>query len=87
VSFLRKNHTFHHLAGGSYIGKQEYGSTPDLDRTKISTLSHTAASVSEPSCSQARKKYFHKSKWGSIAMQASHRVMKGAICRTPEGVK
>jgi hypothetical protein len=32
VSFLKKNHTFCHPTGGSDI------STPDLDRTKISTL-------------------------------------------------
>jgi hypothetical protein len=38
VSFLRKNHTFCHPTGGSDIGKQKYGSTPDPDRTKISTL-------------------------------------------------
>jgi hypothetical protein len=36
--FLRKNHTFRHPASGSDIRKQKYGSTPNLDRTKISTL-------------------------------------------------
>jgi hypothetical protein len=36
--FLRKNLTFHHPADESDIRKQKYGSTPDSDRTKISTL-------------------------------------------------
>jgi hypothetical protein len=56
ASFLRKNHTFHHPAGGSNIGKQKYRLTPDLDRTKISTLPHTAASTSKPGYSQVQKK-------------------------------
>jgi hypothetical protein len=56
VLFLRKNHTFRHLAGGEDIGKQKYGLTLDADQTKKSTPPHTTASVSEPGSSQARKK-------------------------------
>jgi hypothetical protein len=56
ASFVRKNHIFHHPTGGSNTGKRKYGSTPDPDHTKISTLPHTAASVFEPDRSRARKK-------------------------------
>jgi hypothetical protein len=48
ASFLRKNHTFYHPTGGSDIEKQKYGSSPDPDQTKMSTMSHTATSMSEP---------------------------------------
>jgi hypothetical protein len=56
ASFLRKNLTFRHPTGGSNIEKWKYGLIPDPERTKISTLPHTAASASEPSCSRVWKK-------------------------------
>jgi hypothetical protein len=55
VLFLRKNHIFHHPASGSVIGKQKYGSTPDPDWTKISTLPHTATHTSEPGRSRVQR--------------------------------
>jgi hypothetical protein len=53
ASFLRKNHSFRHPTGGLDIERWKYGSTPDLNQTKISTLPHTIASTSEPDRSQA----------------------------------
>jgi hypothetical protein len=47
--FLRKNHTLCHPTDGSDIRKRKYGLTLDPDQTKISTLPHTATSMSEPS--------------------------------------
>jgi hypothetical protein len=56
TSFLRKNHTFYYPAGGSNIGNRKYGSIPDLDRTKISTLPQTIAFASEPGHNRVQKK-------------------------------
>jgi hypothetical protein len=56
ASFLRKKHTFRHPVGGPDIGKRKYGSTLDLDQTKISTLPNTTVSMSKPGRSWAQKK-------------------------------
>jgi hypothetical protein len=52
----QKEPYFCHLTRGSDIEKQKYGSTLGTDKTKLSTLPHTAASVSEHYCIRARKK-------------------------------
>jgi hypothetical protein len=54
--FLEKNHTFCHPTEGFDIEKWNYGLILDPEQTKISTLPHTAASVSVPGRNRAWKK-------------------------------
>jgi hypothetical protein len=52
----QKKYTFCHLTRWSNIKKRKYGSIPDPEQTKISTLLNTTASTSEPDRNWAWKK-------------------------------